>query len=282
MTPSGLCLETLLAILLVLARSSPAPAWGSAGHAVVVRAALAASEELPLWFREAGVALAALSNAPDRWRDEERVVPALIARRPDHFFDLDVWGTEPLPADRWAYVGRAERRRLRPETVGLLPFALQEECGVLQSAFRDARAGQPGAQAAALAAAGIVAHLAGDAAVPLHASRNHHGWVGPNPRGFTRDAAVHGWFESELVTRVEGTAVDAGAEAGQALASVPSAVHAALVDSLAQVPRLYELERRARVEGDDSGARALVRERLAAGATLLARLWCTAWVRSAR
>jgi hypothetical protein len=276
------CLEAMLAILVVLVRPAVAPAWGSAGHALVVRAALAASEELPRWFRDEGAALAALSNAPDRWRDEEQSVPALAARRPDHFFDLDVWGAEPLPADRWAYVARAERRHLRPETVGLLPFALQEECGVLQSAFRDARAGQPGAQAAALAAAGVVAHLAGDAAVPLHASRHHHGWIGPNPRGFTRDAGVHAWFESELVARVEGGAIRPGAEAWRPFTSVPSAVEEMLADSLVQVPRLYELERRARAEGDDDEARALVRERLTAGATLLARLWCTAWVRSAR
>ena len=58
------------------------------------------------------------------------------------------------------------------------------------------------------------------------------------------------------------------------------AVQALLADSLAQVPRLYRLERESRRTGDDAGARELVRERLAAGATLLARLWRTAWVRS--
>ena len=57
---------------------------------------------------------------------------------------------------------------------------------------------------------------------------------------------------------------------------VPGAVQALLADSLAQVPRLYRLERESR----RADARVLVRERLAAGATLLARLWRTAWVRS--
>ena len=38
-----------------------------------------------------------------------------------------------------------------------------------------------------------------DAAVPLHATRHHHGWEGPNPRGFTRAPSVHAWFETDVV-----------------------------------------------------------------------------------
>src|SRR5262249_37418625 len=118
--------------------------WGAAGHAIVARVALGPSEALPPWFREAGPALAELSNAPDRWREAEVAAPALAARRPDHFFDLDVWGEERLPPERWSYVARATERRLAPEVVGLLPFALREEYGVLVSAFADARAPRPG------------------------------------------------------------------------------------------------------------------------------------------
>jgi len=275
-----MCVTATLFILVVLTAPRLASAWGPAGHALVARAAVAASEGLPGWFRDAGDALVDLSNAPDRWRDEEKAVPALTARRPDHFFDLDLWGSERLPADRWAYVERAQRRRLEAAAIGFLPFALEEEYGVLRSALRDARAGRPGAQAAALAAAGVLAHLAGDAAVPLHASKHHHGWVGANPAGFTRLGEVHRWFESALVTGIDPGAITAGPDAGRALASVRGAITGAIAESLAQVPRLYELERRARVEHDDTEARALVRERLDAGATLLARLWRSAWVGS--
>jgi hypothetical protein len=281
MTRSDVCVRGTLAILCVLATSGPVGAWGPAGHSIVARAALAASDELPSWFREAADAIADLADAPDRWRGEEGEVPALGALRPDHFFDLDLWGEERLPVDRWAYVERARLRRLRPEAIGFLPFAIQEQYGILLGALRDARGKRPGAQVAALVAAGTLAHLAGDASVPLHASRHHHGWIGPNPAGFTRLGEVHHWFESELVAGVEVAEVHVAPEARHIPRSVPAAVEAALADSLAQVPRLYELERRARVEHDDAGARALVRERLGAGATLLARLWRTAWVRSA-
>jgi len=269
-------------ILLVLGGAPAATAWGPLGHTLVTRAALTATDGLPAWFRDAGDALASLSQSPDRWRELEEAVPALAARRPDHFFDLDAWGAEPLPADRWAYVERAARRRLRAATIGFLPFAIDEEYGVLLSAFRDARAGRRGAREAAIAAAGILAHLAGDAAVPLHATRHHHGWVGPNPRGFTRRGEVHRWFESDLVARIEPASVKPGQEAGQALRDVPEAVQAVLADSLAAVPRLYAAEQVSTRRGGDGDALALVQERLAAATTFLARLWCTAWVRSGR
>jgi len=280
MTRGDVRVSGVLAILLLLTLSGAAAGWGPEGHAIVTRAALAASDGLPRWFREAGDALAELSNAPDRWREVEKDVPALAARSPDHFFDLDVWGEEPLPPERWAYVERAARRRLRPAAIGFLPFAIGEEYGVLLSAFRDVQAGRAGGREAALAAAGVLAHLAGDAAVPLHATRHHHGWVGPNPEGFTRAGDIHRWFESALVARIDPAEVRAGPEAARALRDVPGAVRAILGDSLAQVPRLYRLERESRDTHDDASARALARARLAAGATLLARLWRTAWVRS--
>ena len=280
MTRRDVRVSCALAILLLLALARAAAAWGPEGHIIVTRAALAASDGLPPWFRDAGDALAELSNAPDRWREAEKDAPALAARGPDHFFDLDVWGDEPLPPERWGYVARAVRRRLSPTAVGFLPFAIGEEYGVLLTAFRDVRAGRPGGREAALAAAGVLAHLAGDAAVPLHATRHHHGWVGPNPEGFTRAGEIHHWFEGALVAGVDPAEVRAAREASRALGDVPGAVHALLGDSLAQVPRLYRLERESRRTHDDADARALVRERLAAGATLLARLWRTAWVRS--
>jgi hypothetical protein len=257
----------------------PAAGWGGAGHAIVTHAAIAASEGLPAWFREAGAALADISVSPDRWRGEISRVPALSARNSDHFFDLDVWGNATLPPERWEYVRQAGRRGLAPEKVGFLPFALLEQYGILLSAFRDARAGAPGGQVAAIAAAGALSHLVGDIAVPLHATRHHHGWMGANPRGYSRAPTIHEWFETELVTRLDAEPVRAAPAALEPLADLPGAVRAALADALAQVPPLYEAERANR-SGDDGPARALVRARLAVGATLLARLWRTAWVQS--
>jgi hypothetical protein len=244
-----------------------------------VRAAVQESDRLPPWFTDATEQLADLANAPDRWRAEERAVPALAARGADHYFDLDVWGRETLPRTRWTYVRRATQRRLSPEDIGFLPFALLEEYGTLLSAFRDARSSRPGAREGALAAAGVLAHLAGDAAVPLHLTRHHHGWKGRNPEGFTQDPDIHRWFESGLVEGAKAEEVARQVDAARLPADATEAVRAVLDDSLALVPRLYRLERSCR-RGDDEECRAMARARLAAGAALLVRLWESAWERS--
>src|SRR5437867_2980939 len=243
MTRRDVRVSCALAILLLLALARAAAAWGPEGHVIVTRAALAASDGLPPWFRDAGDALAELSNAPDRWREAEKDAPALAARGPDHFFDLDVWGDEPLPPERWGYVARAVRRRLSPAAVGFLPFAIGEEYGVLLTAFRDVRAGRPGGREAALAAAGVLAHLAGDAAVPLHATRHHHGWVGPNPEGFTRAGEIHHWFEGALVAGVGPAGGRAARGASRAVGGLPGAVRARLGDSPARGSRAHRVQR---------------------------------------
>jgi hypothetical protein len=271
------------AVLIALAiLPADARAWGPRGHILVTRAALAASPSLPSWFREAERALVELSIAPDRWREMQDEVPALKARAADHFFELDAWGAATLPVERWAYVREASRRRLDPADVGFLPFALLEEYGVLTSAFRDVRAGRPGAREQALASAGTLAHLAGDAAVPLHATRHHDGWVGENPRGFRRARGVHHWFESEMLPRNDPGWLEVRPGSVDPSADVRRDVGAMLGESLAAVPRLYEAELRAHRSGDTAAAQALVRERAAAGARLLGAVWQAAWEQAQR
>jgi hypothetical protein len=267
------------ALMLGCSLAPPAAAWGPLGHALVVRAALQKADALPPWFAGAGDELADLANAPDRWRGDERAVPALAARSADHYFDLDVWGRESLPRTRWVYVRRATQRGLAPEDIGFLPFAMLEEYGVLLGAFRDARASRPGAREGALAAAGVLAHLAGDAAVPLHLTRHHHGWKGRNPEGFTQDPGVHRWFESGLVEGAKAEGIAREVEAVRLPADAADAVRAVLEESLALVPRLYRLEKSCR-RGDDEECRTMARARLAAGAALLVKLWESAWERS--
>jgi hypothetical protein len=254
------------ALLLALA-ATDAHAWGPRGHVLVTRGALSAAASLPPWFRDAERALVELSISADRWKELEDEVPALRALAPDHFFDLDIWGAAALPADRWRYVREAERRRIEPDDVGFLPFALLEQYGVLVSAFREARGGRPGAREQALTAAGMIAHLAGDAVVPLHATRHHDGWVGDNPRGFRRARGIHRWFESELVERDDAAWLGVPPGSVGPSADVRRDVVATITASLAAVPRLYEAELRAHRAHDDS----------AAGAALIAAIWQAAW-----
>lgn len=275
MTRGTMGSAVLLAALMLTAHD--AAAWGPRGHVLVTRGALAAADSLPPWFREAERALVELSIAPDRWKELNDEVPALRARAPDHYFELDLWGAATLPADRWGYVRETQRRRLEPVDVGFLPFALLEEYGILVSAFREARGGRAGAREQALSTAGMIAHLGGDAAVPLHATRHHDGWVGDNPRGYRRARGIHRWFESEIVNRDDARWLEMRPGSVGPAADVRREVLATLEASLAAVPRLYEAERRAHRSGDDADARGLVRERAAAGAALVAAIWQAAW-----
>ena len=58
MTRGDVRVSCTLAILLLLALARVAAGWGPEGHVIVTRAALAASDGLPPWFRDAGDALA--------------------------------------------------------------------------------------------------------------------------------------------------------------------------------------------------------------------------------
>lgn len=264
-------------LLVLLAVASDVRAWGPRGHVLVTRGAVSAASSLPSWFRDAERALVELSISADRWKELQDQVPALRALAPDHFFDLDVWGAPALPTDRWGYVREAERRRLEPSRIGFLPFALLEHYGILVSAFREARGGRPGAREQSLTAAGMIAHFGGDAVVPLHATKHHDGWVGDNPRGFRRARGIHRWFESELVERDDAAWLGVRPGSVAASADVRREVLATIEASLALVPRLYEAELRSHRSGDDAAARALVRERAAAGAVLIAAIWQAAW-----
>lgn len=264
-------------LVALAALAGEARAWGPRGHVLVTRGALSAAASLPSWFREAERALVELSIAADRWKELEDEVPALRARAADHFFELDLWGAGALPTDRWAYVRETQRRRLEADDIGFLPFALLEEYGMLVSAFREARGGRPGAREQAITGAGMIAHLAGDAVVPLHATRHHDGWVGDNPRGFRRARGVHRWFESEIVDRDDASWLGVRPGSVGPATDVRREIMATIETSLAAVPRLYEAEQRAHRSGNDAEARVLVRERAAAGAALVAALWQAAW-----
>src|SRR5262245_39722277 len=120
---SGRWMAALVAMRIVMT-CARADAWGPLGHELVTRAALGACRDLPQWFTDGAKALASLSNAPVRWRDLDTEVPALAAKRVDHYFDLDVWGRAALPADRWAYARRAAERGLDAAAIGALPYAI--------------------------------------------------------------------------------------------------------------------------------------------------------------
>src|ERR1700730_515421 len=55
---------------------------------------------------------------------------------------------------------------------------------------------------------GWLGHYVADAAMPLHDSIHHDGWVGDNPKGYTRDPNIHRRVESEYVDLIATTETD--------------------------------------------------------------------------
>ena len=51
---------------------------------------------------------------------------------------------------------------------------------------------------------GVMGHYVGDASQPLHTTIHHHGWVGPNPNGYTTNRTFHSWIDGGYFRKVRG------------------------------------------------------------------------------
>lgn len=133
---------------------------------------------------------------------------------------------------------------------------------------------------------GWVGHYAADAAMPLHDSIHHDGWVGDNPKGYTTDPRIHGRFESDYVNLIGETEADVlrfVSKSGQYLKDPWQAILKHSLDSRNFVEDVYRLDLRHAFENkNDQEARELVSKRIAAGAQFLRDLAYTAWIDSSK
>jgi hypothetical protein len=133
---------------------------------------------------------------------------------------------------------------------------------------------------------GWLGHYIADAAMPLHNSKHHDGWVGENPKGYTRETEIHGRFESAYVDLI-GTSEDDVWPYVRKDAKHLDDPWAAILDHMLEarnsVEEVYRLDlRKAYSNKDDPDARKLVYTRLASGASFLRDLAYTAWIESAK
>ncbi len=128
-------------------------------------------------------------------------------------------------------------------------------------------------------------HYIGDGAQPLHDSVNSDGWLGPNPKGYTRDRSIHGRFESRFVDAMGLTVADIAPRIGTPAhqqGDMFDAVLGFLDQSGDRMERVYQLEQRdGFTNPTDKEVRALIYERTAAGAAMLRDMLCRAWTESA-
>jgi hypothetical protein len=275
-------------------------AWGMDGHMMINRLAGGAlPADVPAFLRSPAAldALAYYGPEPDRWRSSAE--PELnAAQAPEHFLDLeyaDLAG--PLPRRRYDYIralAAAQPKHpdiaLTPEKVGLQPYVTSEVYERLQSAFRDYRAlvaakqDTKPSEAEIVFLAGWLGHYVADGSMPLHASIQYNGWVGPNPNGYTTEHHIHSLFESEYVhanVKAADIAPLVNASRPAPLGDVFNDYMVYLRHSNSLVEQTYQLEKAGAFAGAGTPAgKQFVDQQLAAGAIELRDMIYTAWLKS--
>lgn len=299
-----------------LSVAPPAVAWDAAGHRMVAAAALEGAlrdNGLPQWLAAPDVRarLEFQSGEPDRWRGQPSDT-LRHAAHPDHYIDVE--DLEPfgltlrtLPPLRFEYLKAmvaAQTKhpdRFTPydiekdpsrqyEWPGFAPYALTEYYAKLQASFRmlrilealdergrDEQIAQE--KANIIYHMGMLAHFVGDVAQPLHTTKHHHGWIGPNPNGYTTEYGIHSYIDGRLIVIHDITTADVLDIADFSRRVDPlhpwNDVIETLERSFAQVEPLYQLHKSGELE-QESG-RAFIVSRLSDAASTLAALYRAAW-----
>ena len=259
-----------------------ATAWWVKGHESITEAAVAGlPEDVPAFFRAGGKQLAHCSGDPDRWKN-----PAArhlrAAEAPDHFIDLEDLEGEELPADRYKAAARIAHLKHRPEHTGMLPYAIMENYDRLSCAFYDYRADpeNPAVRAKCLVYAGILAHFTGDAAMPLHTTRNYDGKRGADGKLVQR--GIHAKIDAFPEKHgLSGEEIGRGLKA-KLIEDVWAHVLQVIQESHGQVERCYVLDAAGAFDQPTEESRHFILERCRIGSQLTVDLWYSAWRRSAK
>ena len=253
------------------------------------------------------------SQEADHFIDMERL-PADFGEYPSDRYRFIKKLYELRAAKLAGGASQKEADELLPERVGMQPYITMEVYERLRVAFREYRHTQAdiaafessmapksarkksikrfddadraklhGIENNIILYAGWLGHYVADGSQPLHASVHYDGWTGPNPNGYVTAHGIHSQFETKFVKDnfTERGFADDVHEATQ-LKDPRADYIAYLKESNSLVESLYKLEKTGAFadKGTPEG-REFVKQRLAAGAQMLANLWYTAWMESA-
>jgi len=271
-----------------------AHAWGNEGHRMINR--LAASSlpgDVPAFLRTPAAVneIEYLGPEPDRWRSPAE--PELVAAQaPEHFIDLELADAlGPIPHKRFDFEAKVFAAGQRPEKIGLQPWQTTEVWERLKAAMREYRnltaAKQDTApvEQAIVFYAGWLGHYVGDGSQPLHTSIQYNGWVGSNPSGYTTEHKIHWQFEGPFVgANLHLADVQAKMTSSHAIeGDIFDAYVAYLRHTGTYVEKVYQLEKAGGfVDKGTAESREFTADRLAAGASMLRDMICTAWIESGK
>lgn len=316
-------LAATLAAFLLLAPTSRA--WDYEGHRLINEIALAS---LPTNFPAfvftpaAAERIAFLGGEADRWRNSPDL-PLRHHNGPDHYIDLEELfqhglTLETTPPLRYEFITHlATNRFARPDAVpfvdpakdkdrtralvGLLPWTIAEYQGRLKSGFSYLKAYQDyggtgdeiaNAQANIIYIMGVMGHFAGDASQPLHTTKHHHGWVGPNPNGYATNTSIHQWIDGGYLNKVGIPTLEelrprlrpARPLEFNGRPAAPDEIFPATLRFIEAnwklVEPLYQLDKEGAFSGNGEEGRrgrAFLTDRLLEAGQFLGDLWLTAW-----
>lgn len=303
-------------VVSVAALGTTSFAWDSAGHrAITVAAMEGLPDSVPGWLKDKSTIAQVADQAvvPDRWRGS-KIAQLNHLNNPDHYIDLE--DLEPfgmtvdsMPILRYEFVRELTLARERAgkefkgrpissardplkvnEWPGFLPYGMAEQYAKVQNAFKTVRIleklNQPArdeqlkmARANAMYNMGVLSHLVGDCAQPLHTTRHHHGWEGANPNGYTTDRGIHSYIDGAIVKKhkLDAKAIAEGTTFDATLNPLDpwDDIIAQLKRSFAQVEPLYQLKKSGELEQDKG--KAFIKERLADAARSLEAMYQIAW-----
>jgi hypothetical protein len=256
-----------------LVSATPVFAWGHTGHAMTNRLACDCLPEGPLktFFKTNQEYVSKHAIDPDIFKRKHHAEEG-----PRHFLNIDAQGTKPEDYPR-EWKGAVEKFGAHAATKqGKLPWAMKEVFDSLVAAFK-AKDGPK-----IIETATWLGHYVGDCNQPFHACTNHDG-------ADTGQKGIHSVFESQMLDHNE----DEIAKAAAALAAKMEVAEVADVISYAFTTLTASDKLAHEILAKDKGNRAsgrekalfkavgpIAEERIASGATGLASLWLTAWIKA--
>ena len=294
----------LLALLLLVLFTAPAPAWWVKGHmAITEAAAMNLPEDMPAFFRAAGKQLAYMAGDPDRWKNPD-TKHLKAAEAPEHFLDSEDYDGNDWPEDRYKAARLlAGKLRKSPERTGMLPYSLMENFEKLSVAFYDYRqvlakektliemgdkatdaekkaceAEKRAIEMKCIVYAGVLSHYTGDTAMPLHTTIHYDGKKGDDGKLKQRGihAKIDGYpennnFQPEEIAR------------GLKAKDLPDAwkqIRESIEESFKHVDRCYDLDAGGAIDKPTPESREFIMSRCKVGAQFTMDMWYAAWKKS--
>ncbi|MGA2266468.1 MAG: hypothetical protein ABSH10_08580 [Phycisphaerae bacterium] len=278
-------LGALFLTLLVLAAA--AYGWHRHGHVLASRAAVdVAGPQLPAFFAAGTDTIANVSLDNDAFT--RPIAPAQLheAEAPEHFFDIELLGGQPVPPSRYAFIDFCYAHGLKPNQVGLLPYAIMEWTQRLTVAFAEYRKwpNDPTIQAKCLVYAGLLSHYAADCCQPLHITIHWDGRATAD--GKSPHSGIHNRVDALPAKLSLSPRKLAEGLKAQPFPDLFSAILAEMDRSHKLVDRVYELD--SQIPPMDSNqplmaeAAEFTKQRMRAAAIFTASLYLTAWQDSAK